>query len=87
MRYQLVFARSARKDLEALETKTRTRVLNALRNLQDEPRPRGSVKLRGSDHLHRIRIGIGEYRAIYAVDDGARVVDVIVIRHRRDAYR
>jgi mRNA interferase RelE/StbE len=29
----------------------------------------------------------GEYRALYTVDDRARVVTVLAVAHRRDAYR
>jgi mRNA interferase RelE/StbE len=29
----------------------------------------------------------GEYRALYSVDDQARVVTVLAVAHRRDAYR
>ena len=29
----------------------------------------------------------GEYRALYAVDDGEHVVTVVAVAHRRDAYR
>ena len=29
----------------------------------------------------------GDYRALYTVDDGTRVVTVLAVAHRRDAYR
>jgi mRNA interferase RelE/StbE len=29
----------------------------------------------------------GDYRALYTVDDGSRVVTVLAVAHRRDAYR
>jgi mRNA interferase RelE/StbE len=29
----------------------------------------------------------GEYRALYTVDDRQRVVTVLAVAHRRDAYR
>jgi mRNA interferase RelE/StbE len=29
----------------------------------------------------------GEYRALYVVDDEERVVTVVAVAHRRDAYR
>jgi mRNA interferase RelE/StbE len=31
--------------------------------------------------------GRGEYRALFAVDDEERVVTVVAVAHRRDAYR
>lgn len=29
----------------------------------------------------------GEYRVIYRIDERARTVEVVAVRHRRDAYR
>lgn len=83
--YRVVLARSARKELERLPETVSGRVLDALERLGEQPRPNGSKKLRGAEDLWRIRVGV--YRVIYAISDGARLVDVLVIRHRRDAYR
>ncbi len=35
----------------------------------------------------RGELRVGDYRVIYEVDDGKRVVDVVAVRHRSDAYR
>ncbi len=83
--YSVVFARSARKELVALPAKLAQRVLTNIVGLQRDPRPPGCKKLEGSVNLWRIRIG--HYRVLYAIDDEHRIVDVIAVRHRRDAYR
>ncbi|KPL11054.1 hypothetical protein AMJ85_04740 [candidate division BRC1 bacterium SM23_51] len=83
--YSIVFARSASKELEALGDTTLTRVFDRIERLAIDPRPSGIRKLRGSENLWRLRVG--DYRVIYAVDDKNRLVDIIAIRHRRDAYR
>ena len=83
--YRVIVARSARKELERLPRAVSDRVLDALERLQEQPRPLGSKKLRGSEDLWRVRIG--DYRVVYAIADDRRVVDVLVIRHRRDVYR
>ncbi|MFI5144191.1 MAG: type II toxin-antitoxin system RelE/ParE family toxin [Ignavibacteria bacterium] len=41
--------------------------------------------MKGDDNLWRIRIG--NYRVIYTIYDKEKLVDVSVIRHRKDAYR
>ena len=41
-------------------------------------------KLRGASDLWRVRVG--DYRIIYHVDDGVRLVEVRAIRDRKDAY-
>ncbi len=83
--YSVVFARSARRELERLEARVARRILGRIEALAQEPRPHGCVKLQGAADLWRIRVG--DYRVIYALDDDARLVDVRVVRHRGDAYR
>lgn len=49
------------------------------------PRPRGCKKLQGSNNLWQIRIG--EYRVVYEIRESGKHIDVIVVRHRSEAYR
>ena len=80
--YRVVFARSARRELERLEAGVVQRILLRIEALATEPRPHASIKLQGAADLWRIRIG--DYRVVY---DSARLVDIRVVRHRSDAYR
>jgi mRNA interferase RelE/StbE len=82
--YTIVFARSARKEIESLSEALGRRVLARIEALAADPRPHRCVKLTGSDDLWRIRVG--EYRVLYAIDDALQVIDVIAVRHRKDAY-
>ena len=82
--YAVVFARSARKELEALDSGLVNRIFLKIASLAKEPRPDGCPKLKGEKSLWRIRIG--DYRVIYAVYDDKRKVDVITIRHRSKAH-
>jgi len=83
--YTVVFARSARKELQALDRTIAGRILKRIEALRLEPRPSGCKKLEGTDDLWRIRIG--DWRVVYSVDDARTLVEVSVIRHRREAYR
>jgi len=83
--YTVVFARSARKELQALDRTVATRILKRIEALTREPRPSGCKKLEGTDNLWRIRIG--DWRVVYSVDDSKSLVEISVIRHRREAYR
>jgi len=83
--YQVVFARSAGKELARIDRQHVARILTAIETLAKSPRPSGCRELVGS--IDRYRIRIGDYRIIYALDDQNREVDVIHIRHRSDAYR
>ena len=83
--YAIVFARSARKELQALDHTAAIRILKRIEVLAMEPRPSGVKKLEGAVDLWRIRVG--DWRVVYRISDSKRLVDVIAVRHRRDAYR
>ncbi len=82
--YSVTLARSARKELEALSDLLIQKIFPKIEALTIEPRPSGCRKLQGFENLWRIRIG--DYRVIYSVDDNLRIVDVVAVRHRRQAY-
>lgn len=83
--YTLTFAKSARKELENLPRPVSKRVLARIELLQINPRPGGVAKLRGEKNLWRIRVG--DYRVIYSIHDAEKLVDISIVRHRRDVYR
>lgn len=61
------------------------RVDAAILALADNPHPLGSKKLRGVEHLYRIRVG--DFRVVYSVEDEPMVILVVHIGNRRDIYR
>lgn len=83
--YRLLLASSARKDVDRLRGGTWERVRDALLALREEPRPKGCSKLRGGTDTYRIRVG--DYRAVYDVDDGEQQITILRVGHRRDVYR
>ena len=83
--YSLIFTRSARKDLEALEAHAVQRIFPKIESLAKEHRPSGCRKLQGQRNLWRIRIG--NYRVVYGIYDNEQIVDIILIRHRKEAYK
>ncbi|MBU0513069.1 MAG: type II toxin-antitoxin system RelE/ParE family toxin [Chloroflexi bacterium] len=83
--YAIVFARSARKELEALTPAIISRVFSSIEALSKSPRPKGCRTLRGYRGFWRIRVG--DYRVIYSIDDDLKIVDISAIRHRSKAYR
>jgi len=83
--YAVVFARSARRELERLDVGVAQRIISRVEALAGDPRPHGCVKLQGAADLWRIRVG--DYRVVYAVNDDAHLVDIRIVRHRSDAYR
>ena len=83
-RYDLLIKRSAEKDLKKMGDADHDSVVKRLLSLVDNPRPVGSVNLSGHD-VHRLRIG--NYRALYTVDDQARTIESISVGHRKEIYR
>jgi len=82
---RIEFARSATKDLRAIDRQWIPKILAAIEALAEDPRPDGCKKLTGSEHTYRIRVG--DYRVIYDIDGGELIVFVVRVRHRRDVYR
>ena len=83
--YSVTFARSARKEMEKLPPQIAERILDRVETLAANPRPAGSLKLKGKVNLWRIRMG--DYRVVYEIDDRNLIVDVSIVRHRKDVYR
>lgn len=85
-RFAITIARSAAKEYRGLPARTAGKVRDAIDALALDPRPAGrSKKLRASGGLYRVRVG--DYRVVYGVDDERGIVDIIHIRHRKDAYK
>ncbi len=83
--YRITLSRSARKELENIDTPILQRVFPKIEALAGNPHPNGCLKIQGQQNLWRIRIG--DYRVIYAIDEAQQWVDIVAVRHRREAYR
>ena len=85
MNYSVRIKQSALRAMERLPAPDRARIDARIAALAGEPRPPGCVKLAGQANLWRIRVG--NYRVIYEIRDQELIVAVVVVSHRRDAYR
>ena len=84
MNYRIELRKSAAKTLDGLPLSDRERILEALVQLQSNPRPIGCKKLSGREGW---RIRSQTYRIIYEIDDTLKKVMILIIGHRRDVYR
>jgi len=82
--YDLLIKPSAVKEIEELPRKERIKIARKIQKLAAEPRPHGSEKLSAEE---RYRIRQGNYRVVYSIDDGKRVVLVVKVGHRKEVYR
>jgi mRNA interferase RelE/StbE len=61
-----------------------TRIDRKILALAHNPRPAGCKKLKGYKDQWRLRAG--DWRVLYIVDDGAKLISITRIAHRRDVY-
>lgn len=85
MAYTVIVAAPAARDLRKLPEDARRRIGRRIDALAGDPRPHGVRQLKGLPELYRVRIG--EYRAIYQIQDRELLVLVVQVRHRREVYR
>jgi mRNA interferase RelE/StbE len=85
MSYAIAISKSVQKQIDNLPNDVAERVIEQIQNLASEPRPDGTVKLKGSDNEYRIRIS--DYRVRYEIDDESQLVQILQCKHRKDVYR
>ncbi len=84
-RFEILIKRFAAKEIEAISRKKdRQRIVRKIRQLAEDPQPRGCQKLSGRD---RYRMRQGPYRIAYSVEDDRLSVHVVKVGHRSDVYR
>jgi mRNA interferase RelE/StbE len=82
--YDVALTSSAAKELKRLPAQLVARIVPRLENLAANPRPPRCKKMQGGDREWRIRVG--DYRAVYTIDDAKLLVEVTRIRHRSGVY-
>ena len=82
--YEITVSRSAEKELARLGSVWIEKISKVIEGLENNPRPHGCKKLRGSKDLWRVRVA--DYRIIYAINDDIRIVAVERIAHRKEVY-
>jgi mRNA interferase RelE/StbE len=83
--YKIVYEKRVFKDLDKIPNPDVERILESFQELSLNPHPPGSKKLSGKEVLYRVRQG--DYRIVYAVDHREKVVKIILVSHRKEAYR
>lgn len=83
--YKVELKKSVEKDLRKIDSKFIPKIISAIQNLAEEPRPAASRPLVGSQRTYRVRVG--DYRIVYLIDDDAALIEVQRVRHRKDVYK
>lgn len=84
--YDIVFKKSALKELQSLPQKIQQKIIDATTLLAVNPYTEllQIKKLKGTDSLYRIRIQ--DYRIIYLIENNLIKITVIKIGHRKEVY-
>jgi mRNA interferase RelE/StbE len=82
--YQVVIEKQVQKHLAKITPPNYNKVVSALQDLANNPRPQGYKKLKGRQGF---RVRIGEYRIIYNINDNILTVFILAIGNRRDVYK
>lgn len=84
--YEVVFKKSAFKELQSLPQRVQQKVLDAIQLISSNPYTEllQIKKLKGADHLYRIRIQ--DYRVIYLIENQIIKITIIKVGHRKDVY-
>lgn len=72
------------KDLSKLPKTDVQKIMDRIGQLAKEPRPIWSKKLSGREEY---RARQGNYRILYVIDDGIKIVQITKVGHRRQIYK
>ena len=83
-KFEVVFKKSALKELQSIPAKVQQKVLDAVQLLALNPYTEllQIKKMKGSDSLYRFRIS--DYRVVYSIENQLIKVIIIKVGHRKD---
>lgn len=84
MKWRIVFARTAEKELAKLSDENKLRVGRAIRALTENPIPPASKRLKGQ---REFRLRVGDYRVLYILEHGRGILTIVAVGHRSEVYR
>lgn len=84
MPYRVLITKKADRQFQDIPRHLQEAVDKRIQSLGNDPRPYGSIKLRGMSGHYRVRQG--DYRIIYEIDDEMKIVSVVKIGDRKDVY-
>ena len=83
--YRIEWKTSAGRELKKLDRSVVPRIVEAVGRLSRNPFPHGCCKLKASGQSYRIRVG--DFRVVYDVAEERHAIQIVRVRHRKDAYR
>ena len=89
MKYNLVFTKTAVKDIEKLDTITKKHIQKKFEYFINLPSPLSVAKKLNNFEIGEYRWRVGDYRVIFDLEKEKSVNSVIVLRvsHRKEVYK
>ena len=89
MKYKLKLTKKAKNDLAALQKNTQQRIANKLRYFIAQKNPLTYAKKLADNKHGAYRFRIGDYRAIFDVDNSGKIIILLILRvkHRKEIYK
>ena len=84
MSYKILIDKKVIKDLKKIDKTWQIKIINKIQTTL-ATNPYSDKKLVG-DLSKYYRLRVGDYRAIYSIDEDIVTVEVVKISHRKDAY-
>ncbi len=82
--YRIIWKKSAVKELNAIPSLYRQKIISSIENLLVDIHPPNSTKLISIKDCFRMRIA--DYRVIYRIENDELIIEIIKIAHRKEAY-
>ncbi len=83
MKYSITISRTADKNLKNIPKMYMKQIFTKIEELSENPYPKDSKKLKGSDYY---RIIVSSYRIIYSIVKDILKIFIVNISHRKDIY-
>jgi len=83
-KYTAFLTKKAKKQLDRLSNEVAKPIIEAIKGLEENPRPAGYKKLKKREGY---RIRTGNYRVIYNILDKQLFIEIITLGHRKDIYK
>lgn len=84
--YKVLFTDSALRFYERAERSLQQRLDRCFEQLQANPHSHPNIKRLKGTLSGRYRYRVGDYRVVYRLEEGDRVVIVLLIAHRSEVY-
>lgn len=84
--YTIEFAPRTEKQLAIIPKAIRNQIFKRIETLEHDPRPPHVESLQGSEN-GLFRIGQGDYRVVYSIQDHQLLILIVRVVHRKEVYK